>query len=488
MLGSTMNDTHRSVVADLRRRQPESEIGPSLARIQALVDLLGGPHRSAPVIHVTGTNGKGSTATMIDALLRAQGLRTGRYASPHLVDVTERISVDGRPVSEEVFDEAWEQIRPYVEMVDEQRIDGIAMTFFEVVTGLAFAIFADAPVDVVVLEVGMGGAWDATNVADADVAVVTPISLDHTEYLGDTLAEIAAEKAGIIKPGSVAVLAGQAPEAAQTLVARCAEVGALVEREGVDFGLVERTPAVGGQMVRLDAADGVLDDVHLPLYGAHMARNAALALAAVEAFDGGRGLSHDVVSAGLGDVVAPARTERVRTSPAVVLDTAHNPAAVRAALDAVVEAYAFAPLVAVVGMMADKDVLAALQELEGDVDTLVATQASGSRAMSAGQLAELAVSVLGEERVHVRADLAGAIETAVSLADDAGPTAGVLVIGSAALAGEARALLVTGDQETAEADESDDDLTVEDTDDQDAWDVPDEPDADRFAGREWDGR
>ena len=180
------NDSHARVVAELLARQPEHQIGPSLARIQLLVELLGDPHRSAPVVHVTGTNGKGSTAIMIDALLRAQGLRTGLYASPHLVDVTERICVDGRPVTAEVFDDAWEQIKPFVEMVDERKIDDLSMTFFEVLTGLAFAIFADAPVDVLVLEVGMGGSWDATNVADADVAVVTPIAVDHTDYLGST--------------------------------------------------------------------------------------------------------------------------------------------------------------------------------------------------------------------------------------------------------------------------------------------------------------
>ena len=225
-------DRHADVVAELRQRQPEHQIGPSLARIRALTELLGDPQRSAPVIQITGTNGKGSTAIMIDALLRAQGLRTGRYASPHLSDLTERISIDGRPISVDVFDQTWDQIRPYVTMVDAQRIDGLAMTFFEVLTGMAFAVFADAPVDVMVLEVGMGGSWDATNVADAAVAVVTPIGLDHTDYLGESLAEIATEKAGIIKEGSVAVLAGQEPEAARVLVEHCATVGALMVREG----------------------------------------------------------------------------------------------------------------------------------------------------------------------------------------------------------------------------------------------------------------
>ena len=450
MLGSTMShlETHAPVVAELQRRQPEHQIGPSLARIQALVELLGDPHRSAPVIQVTGTNGKGSTAIMIDALLRAQGLRTGRYASPHLRDLTERVSVDGRPVSAELFDQTWEQVKPYVAMVDAQRIDGLEMTFFEVLTGIAFAVFADAPVDVMVLEVGMGGAWDATSVADAQVAVVTPISLDHTSYLGATLTTIATEKAGIITEGSVAVLAGQPPEAARVLVERCGQVGALMVREGVDFSLLERTPAVGGQVLRIESAE-VLDGLLLPLHGAHMAHNAALAVAAVEALQGQRGLPPELVAEGLADVVAPARTERVRTSPALVLDTAHNPAAVAATMAAVAEAYAFSPLIAVVGVMRDKDQLAILTELEPGVDTLVATQPAGSRGLPASELAELAGSVLGEERVRLAPDLADAVEVAVALADEAGPAAGVLVVGSAALAGQARALLVTEDQPRA---------------------------------------
>lgn len=434
-------DRHADVVAELRQRQPEHQIGPSLARIRALTELLGDPQRSAPVIQITGTNGKGSTAIMIDALLRAQGLRTGRYASPHLSDLTERISIDGRPISVDVFDQTWDQIRPYVTMVDAQRIDGLAMTFFEVLTGMAFAVFADAPVDVMVLEVGMGGSWDATNVADAAVAVVTPIGLDHTDYLGESLAEIATEKAGIIKEGSVAVLAGQEPEAARVLVEHCATVGALMVREGVDFSLIERTAAVGGQVLRIEAAQ-VLDGLHLPLYGAHMAHNAVLAVAAVEALQGQRGLPSQVVAEGLGDVVAPARTERVRTSPALVIDTAHNPAAIAATMATMAEAYAFAPLIAVVATMRDKDTVAILRELEPGVDTLVATQSAGPRALPASQLADLAGGVLGEQRVRLRPDLADAVETAVALADEAGPAAGVLVIGSAALAGQARALLV----------------------------------------------
>ncbi len=454
MLVATMTSaiTHEQVLSELYARQPEHQIGPSLERISALVDLLGDPQRSAPVVQITGTNGKGSTAIMVDALLRAQGLRTGRYASPHLVDPVERINVDGMPVSTATFDEAWQQIQPYVAMVDDMEIDGIALTMFEALTGLAFSIFADAPVDVMVLEVGMGGAWDATNVVDADVAVVTPISRDHTSYLGETLAEIAGEKAGIIKSGSVAVLAGQDPSVAQVLTERCVAVGALALREGIDFGVEERIPGVGGQVVRITGSDGLLEPVLLPLYGHAMAENAALALAAVEALGGGRALSHEVVEAGFGDVVAPARTERVRTSPAVVLDTAHNPAAVASTMATMLEAFAFAPLIGVVGLMRDKEVREVLEAMEPDLDHVVVTQASTPRAIPADELAELAVSVFGEAQVTVKPWLPDALEAAVALADEAGPEAGVLVVGSAALAGEARALLVRDAETSAVAD------------------------------------
>src|SRR5664279_5462997 len=434
-------DSHARVVAELLARQPEDQIGPSLARIQALVELLGDPHRIAPVVHITGTNGKGSTAIMSDALLRAQRLRTGLYASPQLVDLTERICVDGRPVTAEVFDDTWEQIRPFVEMVDDMAIDGIAMTFFEVVTGLAFAVFADAPVDVMVLEVGMGGSWDATNVADATVAVVTPIAVDHTEYLGATPAEIAKEKAGIIKTGSIAVLTGQEPDVARILIERASSVGAKVVAEGIDFSLLDRAPGVGGQVLRLEYPGGTVEDVLLPLYGAHMAHNAALALAAVGALHGDRAIEAEVITAGFGDVVAPARLERVRTSPPVVLDT-----------------------------MRDKDSAGILGALVDETDHLIVTQPPGPRAMPAEELGELAQGMFGEERVVVRHDLVDAIEAAVALADESGPSAGVLLLGSVALAGQARALLVT---ESADGPAAAPTVGVLDDD----WDVPDELDA-----------
>ena len=436
------SQTHQQVVDALVDRWPEHRIAPTLGRIQALCDLLGDPHRACPVIHIAGTNGKGSTAIMIDALLRSAGLRTGRFTSPHLVDARERIAIDGEAISEVVFDELWEQVRPMVEIVDARLVDGVAMTFFEVMTGLAFAAFADAPVDVAILETGLGGTWDCTNVADGDVAVITPIDFDHMHILGDTIGEIASNKAGIIKPGATAVIMGQRPEAAKVLLDRCLEVGAAPKLEGVDFGLLDRQLAVGGQLLRIDTAGGPVGDLHLPLYGAHMARNAALAVAAVEAFLGGHALEPQVIADGLANVEAPARLETVHHSPTVVLDTGHNPHGVRATVDAMEESFGFTPLIGVVSMMSDKDVDATLPIFAEVMSTVVVTRVSSTdRGMGVDDLAERAAGVFGSDRVERAESMSAAIDLALRLADEAGPSAGVLVAGSVIGAGEARSLL-----------------------------------------------
>lgn len=436
-----MKTAHDEIVEQLIGRWPEHRIAPSLARIQALCDLLGNPEKSAPAIQLTGTNGKGSTAIMVDALLRADGLRTGRFSSPHLVDVTERICIDGEPISHERFDELWADIRPYVEMVDAQQLDGVSMTFFEVMVGLAYAAFADAPVDVMVVEVGMGGSWDATNVVDAQVAVVCPIDLDHTHLLGDTVELIATEKAGIIKQGATAVIAGQQPEAASVLLERCTEVGARMVLEGPDFALLERQRAVGGQLLRLNGAEGPVGDVHLPLYGEHMAHNAALALAAVEAFLGGRALPAEVVLDGFAAVEAPARLELVRKSPPVVLDTCHNPHGARATMAALAENFDLTPTVGVVAMMSDKDVDEVLRIFSEVMDRIVVTKVSSTdRGMPVDELADRAAGVFGAERVAQAPDANAAVELAMELADLTGTGGGVVVAGSVILAGEVRAL------------------------------------------------
>lgn len=441
-IGLIMDQTYDQLTRELTSRWPEHRVAPSLTRIAALMDLLGEPQRAVPVIQVAGTNGKGSTAIMIEAILRAAGLRTGRFSSPHLTDVRERICIDGEPISREAFVAVWEDVKPYVEMVDEARHDGVAMTFFEVITGMAYAAFADAPVDVAVMEVGLGGRWDATSVADAAVAVVCPVGLDHTHILGTTLAEITGEKAGIIKEHGVAVLAGQEPEAAQVLLQRAVDVGARVRAEGPDFGLIDRQRAVGGQVLRIATEGGPVGDVFLPLHGEHMARNAALAVAAVESFLGGKPLAPDIIAEGLDSVEAPARLELVRDEPPIVIDTAHNPQAAVALAKGFAEAYTFQPTVGVVAMMADKDSESVLRTFSEIMDLVVITKVSSSpRARDVDALAELAGQFFPDGAVHRAETMAEALDTAIMLADTLSEHSGILVAGSVIAAGEARVLL-----------------------------------------------
>ncbi len=434
------------VEAQLRTRWPESKIDPTLDRIRALVDLLGDPQRAYPVVHVTGTNGKTSTARMVDALLRGFGLRVGRFTSPHLSSVRERISVDGEPIGVRRFVDSYDDTAPYVDLVDKEQPN--PLSYFEVLTGMAFAAFAEAPVDVAVLEVGLGGSWDTTNVADGRVAVVTPISLDHTRILGETVAEIAADKAGIVKPGSVAVLAAQPPEAAEALLRRAAEVDATVAREGSEFGVARRGVAVGGQVLALQGLGGVYDELFLPLHGAHQAQNAVVALAAVEAFLGAGGdtgiIDLDTVRQAFATVTSPGRLEALRSAPTVLVDAAHNPAGAAATVAALQEAFSFRRLVGVVGVLGEKDVRGILAALEPALDEIVVTENSSPRRLPADDLAALAVEVFGADRVAVEPRLDDAIETAVRLAEEGAEQlggSGVLVTGSVVTAGEARTLL-----------------------------------------------
>ncbi|MEV7787655.1 folylpolyglutamate synthase/dihydrofolate synthase family protein [Streptomyces sp. NPDC088106] len=439
----------REVEAELATRWGETKLEPSVSRISALMDVLGEPQRAYPSIHITGTNGKTSTARMIEALLGAFELRTGRYTSPHVQSVTERISLDGAPVSAERFIETYQDIKPYVEMVDSRQ--EYRLSFFEVLTGMAYAAFADAPVDVAVVEVGMGGSWDATNVIDGSVAVVTPIDLDHTDRLGDTPAEIATEKAGVIKWDATVIMAQQPVDAAQVLLKKAVEVDATVAREGLEFGVVARQIAVGGQVVTLRGLGGEYPEVYLPLHGAHQAHNAAVALAAVEAFFGigsehARPLDIDTVRKAFAAVASPGRLEVVRRSPTVVLDAAHNPAGARAAAGAIGEAFEFTRLIGVVGASGDKNVRGLLEAFEPVFAEVVVTQNSSHRAMDADELAAVAVEVFGEDRVQVEPRLPDALEAAITLAEEEGEFAGggVLVTGSVITVGEARLLLRRG--------------------------------------------
>jgi dihydrofolate synthase / folylpolyglutamate synthase len=434
----------REAEREILARRPEQTIVPSLERISALASLLGDPQRACPVIHITGTNGKTTTARMTETLLRARGLRTGLFTSPQLSSMRERICIDGEPLSADDFAAAYEDVAPYAAMVDGQQ--ALHLSFFEVLTAMAFAAFADAPVDVAVIEVGLGGTWDATNIADGAVAVITPVAIDHTAYLGDTVAAIATEKAGIIKPGATAVLARQPDDAAAPLLLRAAEVGASVVREDEDFGVTDRELAVGGQLLALRGLAGSYSDVLLPLFGEYQAENAACALAAVEAFSGGVELDDDLVREAFATVTAPGRLEVVRRSPVMIVDSAHNPAGMAASMAAVTEAFGFDLLVAVLAVSADKDVEGILAEMEPVVATLVVTRNSAARSMDPDELARLAVDVFGPDRVVVAARLDDALEAATTLADEAagesGPGgAGILITGSTTTAGEARILL-----------------------------------------------
>lgn len=439
----------REVESELATRWGETKLDPSLVRVEALLDILGSPQRAYPSIHITGTNGKTSTARMIEALLGSFELRTGRYTSPHVQSVTERISLDGAPISAERFIETYQDIAPYIQMVDDRQ--EYRLSFFEVLTAMAYAAFADAPVDIAVVEVGMGGTWDATNVIDADVAVIMPISLDHTDRLGTTPEEIAVEKSGIVKQDATVVLAQQPVEAASVMLKRAVEVDATVAREGMEFGVVSREVAVGGQLLTLRGLGGEYPEIFLPLHGAHQAHNAAVALAAVEAFFGvgsqhARPLDLDSIRSAFAAVSSPGRMEVVRRSPTVVLDAAHNPGGARAAAEAVTEAFDFSRLIGVVGATDGKDVRGLLEAFEPIFADVVVTRNSSHRAMDADELAGLAVEVFGSDRVQVEPRLDDALEAAITLAEEEGEYAGagVLVTGSVITVGEARLLLGKG--------------------------------------------
>ena len=429
----------------LLSRWPETRLEPSLDRIAAFTELLGDPQHAYQVVHLTGTNGKTSTSRMVDTLLQALDLRTGRFTSPHVEKMSERISIDGEPLSDEAFVEAFNDVAAFTHLVDESQEH--PLSFFETVVGMAYAAFADAPVDVAVVEVGMGGSWDATNVVEADVSVVLPIAVDHAQFLGESVTDIAREKAGIIKPGGYAVLAEQSPEVAAVLLTRAAEVGATVVREGMEFGVVSRVPAVGGQMISIQGLRARFDDIFLPVHGAHQAQNAAVALAAVEALVGDRPLDEELVREAFAQVTSPGRLEVIRRSPTVVLDAAHNPHGAAATAAALEDSFQFEPLIGVIGVMGDKDYEGLLAEFEPHLAHLVVTQNSTPRAMPAEALGEVAKQVFGEDRVSVVPKLADAIDRAAALAEagaafgDAIGAGAVLVTGSVITVGEARAML-----------------------------------------------
>jgi len=425
----------------LLARWPETRIAPTTERIAALVDILGSPQLTYPTIHVGGTNGKTTTSRMIDSLLFAHGLRTGRFTSPHLETYRERIAINGQPIDPKDLIFAYNDIAAYLDLMDSKFENPIS--FFEAVTALGFVAFAEHPVDVAVIEVGMGGEWDATNVVEADVSVLMPIGFDHLEYLGHTLHEIAATKAGIIKEGGFIVLAQQEPEAAKELIRKAAEVGADVVREGIEYSITSRAVAVGGQLITIAGLHDTYDDIFLPLHGKHQAANAASALVAVEAFFGDQPLDIEAVRAGFAAVTSPGRCEVVHRDPTIILDAAHNPHGAKALADTLANEFNFDEIVAVVGVFGDKDAQGILLELEPIVDHVIVTSSSSTRAMSSSELEKIASKIFGVDRVFEVSDLATALDRAVTdatrpLSED---TIGIIVTGSVVTVGEARSYL-----------------------------------------------
>lgn len=426
----------------LLKRWPETKLEPSLDRIAALCDALGSPQLSYPTIHIAGTNGKTTTARMIDSLFRELGYRTGRYTSPHLESFLERISINGLPIPPEGMIATYNDIALYLDLVDSRQPHPVS--FFEAMTALAFVAFAEFPVDIAVIEAGMGGEWDATNVVQSQVSVITPIGLDHQEYLGNTIAEIAQTKSGIIKPESHVVMAAQPPEAATVLTARVLERAAIPYREGVEFSVAKRDLAVGGQLVSINGVFGLYEDIFIPLYGAHQSTNAAVALAAAEAFAGVK-LDDEVVRRAFANVDSPGRLEILYRDPTVIVDAAHNPHGTHALALTLEREFDFESIFGVVAILGDKDVLGVLKELEPIIDRLVVTQSSSDRALPVDALYELAIGVFGVDRVFKENDLRSAITyameqcTLINQVSDG--VSAVVITGSVVTAGESRSIL-----------------------------------------------
>ena len=439
---------------ELESRWPENLIEPSLARMNAVSHLMGDPQLTFPVIQVAGTNGKSSTARMIEALLRSFGLRTGLYTSPHLVDPTERICLDGAPISPEAAVATWNDIEPFISMVDHNSVadGGPKLSYFEAMTALAYSVFADSPVDVAIIEVGLGGTWDATSVCRPQVAVITPVDLDHQEYLGETIREIAGEKAGILANAEAAVLGPQSPEAAAILVQACEDADLQPTRFGVEYGVNSQALAVGGQLLSLHGLRGDYSEIFLPLFGEHQGNNAAVALAACETFLGSAllaALDEDLVREGFAKVISPGRLEILRTSPTVMVDAAHNPHSAKSLATALETSFTFVGVIAVLGMLGSKDAVGFLEALSPVVSQVVITEPMSPRALPAIELARLASEVLGGERVTIGGDLMSALEEAIGLADSSGEYGGVgiIVTGSVVLVGDTIRLLSDPDSQ-----------------------------------------
>jgi dihydrofolate synthase/folylpolyglutamate synthase len=438
---------YERIVQELNERVGENRIHPSLERIQTLLEYLGNPHTSYKVIHVAGTNGKTTTSRMIETLLRQAGLTTGLTTSPHLQDVRERIQIGGHSIDIETFIETYNDMKPIVDLVEERL--GQKLSFFEFMTAMAFTAFASSAVDVAVIEVGMGGTWDATNVVIPSVCVITPIDLDHQEYLGDTIALIAGEKAGVIKSDAVVVSATQHPDAESVLRAKAEEQNVQIYFADIDFGLEYRQPAVGGQIISLRGSYSTYDNIVLPLFGEHQAHNAALALEAIEKFFGVNEsrpeLSYELVAEGFSQATSPGRLEVIQRAPTVLVDVAHNPHGAFALRKALLSEFDFQYLVMIVAMFQDKDMHGFFENMHGAIDHVILTNVGHTRSATVEELEAIAREHLGEVPIEVAINLTDAMNRAVELVDDftlgEHGGSGILVTGSVYTVGAMRTLL-----------------------------------------------
>lgn len=425
------------VLEKLLLRIPENKIRPRLEPTRRAVELLGDPQRAYRVIHVTGTNGKTSTTRFIERILREHGLRTGRFTSPHLVRLNERMALDGEPVSDEQLISVYADIEPILEFVDQELAEAgeNPLTFFEALAVLGFAVFADAPVDVLVLEVGMGGAWDSTNVADGDVAVFTPIGLDHMERLGNTIEEIADTKSGIIKPGSVVVSSVQENGVLEVLEKAARGNAEAFKLEGRDFKVGGFVPSSSGQVISLSGLAGSYGPYQAPVFGSHQAQNLAVAVAAVETFLGGGKIqiADDILRSAISDVSSPGRLQLIRTEPNLLLDGAHNPAGALTLAQALRAEFSNKPLIGVIAVLAEKDALGLFSNLAGIFESVFVTQSSSPRSMPLAELELVARDGLRHEVLSV-ADFVSALELAKSRALEINGM--VVVTGSITLVGD----------------------------------------------------
>lgn len=431
------------VMSALASRWPENKINPSLDRIKLLLDYLGNPQDGLKAIHIAGTNGKTSTSRMIERLLRSLDLRTGLYTSPHLVHPRERISIDGEPISVKNFEEVFSQVEPFLEIVDE-KIPGGSVTFFEVLTAMAFVSFSDTPVDVISLEVGMGGRWDATNVLTPMVSVITPIDLDHQEYLGNSIEKIALEKTGIIKENIPVIVSNQSKDSAKIILAKAIENNSPIIREGIELDVLERSVGIGGQQLTIANPYGTHSELFLPLFGKHQASNAAVSLTAVEAFLD-RQVDHDLVQEAFAEFSSPGRLQILKRNPTIVIDAAHNPAGIRATKQGITESFQFDNLILILAFMGDKDVDQILEELKGFAQVVILTQTNSIRALSVVDLAKKVKNISQfATRIESSDNSSEAIKLAMNVAKDLGNSAGIIALGSVVLAGEIGLLIKGG--------------------------------------------